>query len=180
MSTPCLLSLARNLDLIHGLAMHRVFPYLAETLHGGELSFSQFNALYQLYHDGVRTISGLASATHLSHNAASRMVDGLVSAGFAERREDPGDRRQKRVELTPAGEQRLREMRDFTIKTYAELLSTVPPDVLEPLALAFTLLKPHIPTHPISTVSATSLDAEQKVPGTKTVSSNHQAVGAKK
>lgn len=142
-------SLAKNLDLMHGLAMHRVFPYLAETLHGGDLSFSQFNALYQLYHDGAQTIASLATATHLSHNAASRMVDGLVNAGFAERRESPVDRRQKRVELTNAGKQRLDEMQAFTIQTYSQLLSNVPVEVLEQLASAFLALKPHLPAHPI-------------------------------
>ncbi|WP_186099101.1 MarR family winged helix-turn-helix transcriptional regulator [Burkholderia gladioli] len=163
-----LISLGRSLDLMHGLAMHRVFPFLAERLHGGELSFSQFNALYQLCHDGPQTIAGLAQATHLSHNAASRMVDGLVVAGFAERHEDPGDRRQKKVELTRAGEQRLGEMQDFTIRTYADLLSAVPAEVLDQLSAALDVLKPYLPNYPIEAGrDASSSTIAQKAAGTR-------------
>ncbi len=167
-STADLISLGRGLDLMHGLAMHRVFPYLAGRLHGGDLSFSQFNALYQLFHGGPQTIAGLANATHLSHNAASRMVDGLVVAGFAERHEDPSDRRQKKVELTLAGRQRLGEMQDFTIKTYADLLSAVPAEVLDQLAVALNALKPHLPNHPIDAGREASSKAEQKTASART------------
>ncbi|WP_052364979.1 MarR family winged helix-turn-helix transcriptional regulator [Halotalea alkalilenta] len=160
-SSPDLISLARALDLLHGLAMHQVFPHLAGTLHGGDLSFSQFNALYQLHHDGPLTIAELAKATDLSHNAASRMVEGLVSAGFAERREDPRDRRQKQVELTPAGTQRLDDMRVFTIQTYARLLSPVPAPVLEQLASALSALGPHLPKHPMLSDLAAAPDGDE-------------------
>lgn len=144
-----LVALGQSIDLLHGLAMHRVFPYLAGRLHGGELSFSQFNALYQLFHSGSQTISELAEVTHLSHNAASRMVDGLVKAKLAERNENPLDRRQKNVELTLLGRECLGEMQDFTIKTYADLFSTVPDNVLDQLAIALDALKSHLPIHPI-------------------------------
>ena len=48
-------------------------------------------------------IADIAQATGLTHNAASRLVDRLVQAGYVSRAEDAHDRRQKRVELTPAG-----------------------------------------------------------------------------
>ena len=52
------------------------------------------------------TLKQAAELVHVSLPAASRIVDDLVRRGFVQRREDPADRRMKRVSLTEAGQAR--------------------------------------------------------------------------
>ncbi len=69
-----------------------------------DLTFSQFRTLMELGTRGsAMSVNELADAVHLSVAAAGRVVDKLVGFGFTDRREDPSDRRVKRVSLTEHG-----------------------------------------------------------------------------
>ncbi|MGJ9421456.1 MarR family winged helix-turn-helix transcriptional regulator [Aeromicrobium sp. CF3.5] len=69
-----------------------------------ELSLSQVKALFVLGHaDEAMAINALAERIRLSFAAAGRIVDGLVTSGLVERRENPEDRRVKLVTITAAG-----------------------------------------------------------------------------
>ncbi len=69
-----------------------------------ELSLSQVKALFVLGHaDEAMAINALAERIRLSFAAAGRIVDGLVTSGLVERRENPDDRRVKLVTITAAG-----------------------------------------------------------------------------
>jgi DNA-binding MarR family transcriptional regulator len=72
------------------------------------------------------------------------MVERLVQGGLAERREVAGDRRQRRVDLTDAGRERLRFIVDSTASGYVELLSPAPPETLHRLAAVLDELRPFI------------------------------------
>jgi DNA-binding MarR family transcriptional regulator len=50
------------------------------------------------------TVSRLAELLGVTKQAASRLVDDMVTLGFLQRSELPGDRRQKRLHLSPTGE----------------------------------------------------------------------------
>lgn len=67
------------------------------------LSFSQVNTLMRLHFSGEADVSHIAGQLGVSNAAASQLVDRLVQAGLIERKEDPLDRRIKRLGLTPAG-----------------------------------------------------------------------------
>lgn len=143
-----LLGLGWSLDLLHGLAEAQVFQHLAGRLHGGDISFSQLNALYRLYRDGPQTIAEVAKSADLSPTAASRMVERLVQAGLVTRREGLSDRRQKRVELTSSGRDWLMSMQRFTAETYAGLLAKVPAQIRDRLAEVLIEMRPFLPQHP--------------------------------
>lgn len=49
------------------------------------------------------TVAEAAEQLMLSHSAASRAIDRLVRDGYIAREENPADRRQKRLTLTPQG-----------------------------------------------------------------------------
>ncbi len=69
-----------------------------------ELSLSQVKAIFVLAHaDEPLPINALADRIRLSFAATGRVVDGLVTAGLAERHENPTDRRVKLVTVTAAG-----------------------------------------------------------------------------
>jgi DNA-binding MarR family transcriptional regulator len=144
-----LTQLATAFDLLHGLVDSHVFQRMARALQGGEFSFSQLNALYRLYRFGPQTIAELAEGAALSQTAASRMVERLVQQELVARKEVPTDRRQKRVELTDAGIERLQDLQAFTVHTYAELLREVPREALARLNAILVEIRPHLPTHPL-------------------------------
>jgi len=95
-----------------------------------ELSFTQIKALHALDGDEGEELSlkQLAERLGISLPSASRCVDGLYQRGFVDRREDPEDRRMKRVRIRDEGrnvtgalnQTRLSAVRDFAQSLAAE------------------------------------------------------------
>jgi DNA-binding MarR family transcriptional regulator len=76
--------------------------------------------------DGEISVKAVGERLQLSLPAASRSVDALVQRGWLERREDPDDRRMKRVRLSPEGQsivERILEARRDHLTRYAATLS---------------------------------------------------------
>lgn len=80
----------------------------ASQLGGLRLGFTQLAALYVLADGGTTTIGELAEVLGRSPSATSRLVDGLSKRRLVERREEPEDRRQRTLVLTPRGQALLR------------------------------------------------------------------------
>jgi len=89
-----------------------------------ELSFTQIKALCALDMDSEGlSVKALADSMKVSLPAMSRAVDNLHDRGLVDRREDPADRRMKRVRLTEGGraitsslnESRLAAMQEFLL-----------------------------------------------------------------
>jgi DNA-binding MarR family transcriptional regulator len=72
------------------------------------LGFTQLAGLYVLADGGTLTVGELAEAIGRSPSATSRLVDGLVRRRLVERQEEPEDRRQRTLRLTPRGHAILR------------------------------------------------------------------------
>jgi DNA-binding MarR family transcriptional regulator len=71
---------------------------------GGEAMRSSFGFVLRAVAAERPTVSRLAELLGVSKQAASRMADDMVSAGFLRRGDVPGDRRRTPLELTPLGE----------------------------------------------------------------------------
>jgi DNA-binding MarR family transcriptional regulator len=54
--------------------------------------------------DGPPTVGDLAERLAIRHNSAVGLINRLVSAGYATRRDDPSDKRRASLALTKAGE----------------------------------------------------------------------------
>lgn len=67
------------------------------------LTMPQIVALHVMAFEGSMTMTRLVERLGLSTSAVSHLLHRLVQMGLCERRDDPADRRQKRVRLTPAG-----------------------------------------------------------------------------
>jgi len=130
---------------VHTLVMERVSPVLRGLMRGNDLSYSEFSAIMQLFTHGQMKIAGIAQATGLTHNAASRLVDRLVQAGYVSRAEDAQDRRQKRVELTPVGHALPEGLHTATIDAYRVVLSKLPAETRDRLAKAVGDLNDRLP-----------------------------------
>lgn len=72
------------------------------------LGFTQLAGLYVLADDSTLTVGELAEAIGRSPSAASRLVDGLVRRRLVERHQEPEDKRQRTLRLTPRGHAILR------------------------------------------------------------------------
>jgi DNA-binding MarR family transcriptional regulator len=120
--------IGRKLELLHGMVASRVFHH-ASTMLTGDVTFARVISLFHLNHNDSQTIAEIAVTTGLSHAAASRMVDGLYREGLVDRREAAEDRRQKSVELTPDGLEKIETMRQVTTEAYAELMARVPKEL---------------------------------------------------
>ena len=85
-----------------------------------DLTLAESIVLRTLQHHPL-TVAEVADCLYISHSAASRAVDRLVHDGFVSRQENPEDRRQKQLTLTPQGEALVGEMESL----YAERLEPV-------------------------------------------------------
>ncbi|MEO6885710.1 MAG: MarR family winged helix-turn-helix transcriptional regulator [Jatrophihabitantaceae bacterium] len=75
-----------------------------DTLVDTDLSFSQVRMICVLaIHDSAIAINELAQHLRMSVAATGRAVEQLAGLGLVERREDPHDRRIRRVSLSPTG-----------------------------------------------------------------------------
>ena len=114
------------LELWHHLmrgSSHRLYALIGEL----DISITQMKTLHALDDcaDEV-SVKELADRLGLSLPGASRMVDGLLRRGWLERREDPSDRRMKRVGITAAGRKiinRIETARLAGLEDYAASLS---------------------------------------------------------
>lgn len=106
-----------------------------------ELSLTQIKVLHQLEDQADRelALSEAAELVHVSLPAASRLVDDLVRRGFVERREDPVDRRMKRITVTAAGRSVIRRLNAARLSGLEEFAEGL--DVRERQALANALAK---------------------------------------
>ena len=94
---------AELLELWHHLmrgSSEQMYALIAEL----DISITQMKTLHVLADGGSEvSVKELSDRLGLSLPGASRMVDGLLRRGWLERREDPADRRMKRVGITAAG-----------------------------------------------------------------------------
>lgn len=91
-----------------------------------ELTQGQIRALVYLEEHRTSTIGGIAEWLGVGEPTASQLVDRLVRSGYAERSEDPSDRRRTIVRPSAAGravvEDRI-QVRDERIRTITERIS---------------------------------------------------------
>lgn len=91
-----------------------------------DLTLTQVKALCALSREEL-TVKELAERLGLSLPGASRAVDALVSRELLHRREDPADRRQKRLRCTASGLDALSRLDDARIAGLAAFATTLPP-----------------------------------------------------
>src|SRR6266540_604030 len=62
-----------------------------------------FGFIFRAIRDGEPTPTKLAATLGISKQAVGKVLDEMEQRGFVERRQDPADRRARRVRLTPHG-----------------------------------------------------------------------------
>jgi DNA-binding MarR family transcriptional regulator len=115
-----------------------------------DLNLSQLRMLFVLdrAHADL-AVNELADQVSLSMAAAGRAVDALVRTGLLSRREDPVDRRIKRIALTTAGKRAIEQIgaaRLHSVKRFVDSLSKTERTALtEAVATLGLLTRKHFP-----------------------------------
>ena len=85
------------------ISMHRSFHAFIRHNRESDLSLSQVNTLFRLYHHGASSVNDLANHLGITTAAVSQLLDPLIAAGLVLRSENPKDRRMKLIALTEKG-----------------------------------------------------------------------------
>ncbi|MEO9326661.1 MarR family winged helix-turn-helix transcriptional regulator [Gordonia aurantiaca] len=109
-------------------------PETMESLAATDITFSQLRVLCTLgCHDGPMPVNAIAEQVQLSLAAAGRTVDKLVCGGFVDRREDPDDRRIKRISITEQGTRYLETHLALQHETVRRFVAGLPADLRDNL-----------------------------------------------
>jgi DNA-binding MarR family transcriptional regulator len=104
------------------------------------LSFSQVNTLMRLHFTGEADVTDIAEQLGISNAAASQLVDRLVKMSLLERREDPDDRRIKRLALSPAGHAQAEKLVNIRRSWMDKFTNSLTPDQRENISSALQTL----------------------------------------
>jgi len=89
-------------------SMHRSMHTFIRHTRKSDLSLSQINSLFRLYHHGISPVNELADHLGITMAAVSQLLAPLEVKGLILRTEDPNDRRVKLIALTEKGEDTVR------------------------------------------------------------------------
>ncbi len=111
------------------------------------LSMPQVFAMRYIYRHNGANISDLARALGVTPAAASQLLRRLVEQGYVVREENPADRRNKRLQLTPRGEEALQSIATPSHgTTFERLLASLSPEETEQILAALELLLAKLPS----------------------------------
>jgi len=105
-----------------------------------EITMQQLRALYFLRDEEEASVGRLAELFAFGLPAASVLADRLVRAGYAERREDPTDRRRVLLSLSRTGNRLVSELREGNHTLLRRWMTALSPDELEALARGWNAL----------------------------------------
>ncbi len=105
------------------------------------LSVPQFRVLAFLSRHTGASLSEVAEHVGVTLATASSNVDRLVQRGLVDRTDDPHQRRQVVLKLTPTGSSRLKKMKAITQQQIADLLGQLPPEELAQVRAGLQILQ---------------------------------------
>jgi DNA-binding MarR family transcriptional regulator len=122
-------------------SLFRLVRRLRQERPEGELSYSQLNVLGWLEREGPMTNAELAAAERVAPQTMLRVTADLVTSEFISKADNPTDRRQILLQITPAGATLVREDRRRRDSFLAQAMtSTLTPTEQELLRLAAGLM----------------------------------------
>ena len=84
-------------------SMNRSFHTFIRNNRDSDLSLSQVNTLFRLFHHGPGSVNDLAQHLGVTTAAVSQLLDSLIKADLVVRSENPEDRRMKLIAITEQG-----------------------------------------------------------------------------
>jgi DNA-binding MarR family transcriptional regulator len=129
----------RILDGYETLMQRLVGAHLPEFMEVA-VTMSQAKVMYTVLVAGTLRLSELAGRLGVSLSTTSAQVDRLVELGLLDRHDDPADRRQIVISVTPDGATQLERFRELNSKQLRALLDRVADDDLRVVADGLRIL----------------------------------------
>ncbi len=126
-------------ELIH-VIMRNSMRHLMRFAKQKNISIAQINILFRLCHKGQCGVSDLGEDLNISNAAVSQLLEKLVQQGLVERTEDPVDRRNKRIVITPLGERLVEESLQVQLRWLDSIAKQFTPEEQTQLTQAVQLL----------------------------------------
>src|SRR5262245_11327161 len=131
--------------LDRALAAFEAFEHRLISLHAPEfatldITMAQAKLLYVVTAAGELTMSEIGHRLGVTVSTASGAVEHLVALGLLARLDDPANRRQVRVSVTPAGFEALEQLRELSRRQLAALFDLVPDGDLDVIERAIRIL----------------------------------------
>jgi DNA-binding MarR family transcriptional regulator len=120
--------------------MRHVAGWHAPAFLGLDVTMSQAKCLYVASVRPGIGMSAMADQLHVGLSSISGLVDRLVEHGYLERHEDPDDRRQQQLWLTPAGATAVEHIRELNGELLRSLLDGLSGHELEALRVGIAAL----------------------------------------
>ena len=105
------------------------------------LTMPQISTIMRIYHQGVCGVSDIGDYLGVTNAASSQMINRLVEQGLLERSEDPKDRRNRLITLTPKGEALLHDFIEARYHWMHDLTTQLSPEDQETIITALTHLQ---------------------------------------
>jgi DNA-binding MarR family transcriptional regulator len=86
------------------------------------LPYSELKCLMLFDRERYLTVKGIAERLDVAKSRVTKIIDGLIAKDLVERAEDPKDARIKLINLTPAGQKKSAEIKDFQMGIHRKLL----------------------------------------------------------
>ncbi|MEV6158963.1 MarR family transcriptional regulator [Nonomuraea sp. NPDC052129] len=119
----------------------RALSQTQSALFTSNLTMRQLKVVMLLSHTGSASGQELAHDLGVGLGTVTGIVDRLVSHGLVSRREDPHDRRVRRVELTDAGAKLLAEINDVGLEHYRRIMDHLDTETLRCLLQVTTRVR---------------------------------------
>jgi MarR family transcriptional regulator, organic hydroperoxide resistance regulator len=120
--------------------MHRSMTDFKRFMSDSGLSASQVNTLMRLHYTGECSVSDLGAHAGITNAASSQMIDRMVGMELIQRREDPIDRRNKIIALSPKGRELIDQGIEARRAWMEELTTALSPEEQQAIVTALTLL----------------------------------------
>jgi DNA-binding MarR family transcriptional regulator len=104
------------------------------------VTLPQLRVLVMIASRGPQNLASVAAGLGVHASNGTRMCDKLVNAGLLDRSDDPTDRRNLVLQLTPSGQELVQNMAEHRRTTIANILAKMPAELrndLVPALLAF-------------------------------------------
>lgn len=119
---------------------HRLMAVHAEAFASVDLTMAQAKLLYVVMAAGEPSLSEIAARLRVTPSTASGAVDHLVSLGLLSRIEDPANRRQIQVSITPLGIGTIQQISELGTRQMSVLFGAVSDADLEVIQHAIDIL----------------------------------------
>jgi DNA-binding MarR family transcriptional regulator len=104
------------------------------------VSMAQIGALFRISRRGACGVTDIGDELGVTSAAASQLLERLVQSGLVRRREDPDDRRAKRIVLTERGRGLLRAVMEARLRWFVAVADRLPVHERAPAAAALRRL----------------------------------------